>query len=293
MIAPSRTFEYTVMDAAGKRRVQRVEAPGTQAVALHLRERGLVAVDIHEVKTTGLNREITFGGRIKPKDVVVMTRQLATMVNSGLSLLRALTVLADQTDNERLVEVLADIAGAIENGGTLADGFAAHSQVFSPVVIAMIRAGETGGFLDQVLITVANNMEAEIKLRHTVKSAMTYPLVVLGFAVIAVIAMLLFVVPIFSDMFDSLGSSLPLPTRILVTLADWMKIGAPLIAIGAVVGAWWWRKNKNVPAVRARIDPIKIGMPLFGDLLKKVALARFCRNLSTMTRVGVPVVHAL
>ncbi|MDR1295296.1 MAG: type II secretion system F family protein [Bifidobacteriaceae bacterium] len=293
MTAPPRTFQYTVVDPTGTRRLHRIDAPSDRAVASHLRERGLLAVDISEVKTTGLNREITLTRRAKPKDVVVMTRQLATMVNSGLSLLRALSVLTDQTENQHLVKVLASIAGVIENGGTLADGFAAHPQVFTPVIVAMIRAGETGGFLDQVLTTVADTMEAEITLRHTVKSAMTYPIVVLGFAVLAVIAMLLFVVPIFSDMFDSLGSALPVPTRILVAVASGMKIGAPILVAGAVGGAVWWRRNKSLPAVRAAVDPIKIGMPLFGDLMKKVALARFCRNLATMTRVGVPVVQAL
>jgi type IV pilus assembly protein PilC len=291
--APSRTFEYTVFDNNGKKRVQRIEAPGDQAVAAHLRERGMVAVDIREVKTTGLNREVRFSSRIKPKDVVVMTRQLATMVNSGLSLLRALSVLAEQTANERLARIMLEIAGVVENGGTLADGFASHGRIFSPVVIAMIRAGETGGFLDQVLVTVADNMEAEIKLRRTVKSAMTYPTLVVGVAVLVVIGMLIGVVPIFAGIFASLGSELPLPTRMLIVAADIMKIAGPVMLVATIFGVIWWNKNKNLPAIRAKVDPLKLRVPLFGDLMKKVALARFCRNLSTMTRVGVPVVQAL
>jgi type IV pilus assembly protein PilC len=291
--APARIFEYTILDPAGKKRTQRIEAPNDQAVAAHLRERGMVAVAINEVRTTGLNRELSFGSGVKPKDVVVMTRQLATMVNSGLSIMRALTILSEQTANTSLAKILREIAGVVENGGTLADGFAAHPRVFSPVIIAMIRAGEVGGFLDQVLLTVADNMEAEIRLRRTVKSAMTYPVLVVIFAVIIVIAMLLGVVPIFAGVFESLDSQLPLPTRVLMGAAEILKIIGPFLAVGLVLFIIWWRRNKNTPMVRAKVDPIKISMPLFGDLMKKVALARFCRNLSTMTRVGVPVVQAL
>jgi type IV pilus assembly protein PilC len=293
MPTATRTFEYTVLDVGGKKRVQRIEAPNDQAVAAHLRERGVVAVAIDEVNTSGLNREIKFGKGVKPKDVVVMTRQLATMVNSGLSLLRALNVLVDQTANEDLAKILREIAAGVENGGTLADGFAAHPRVFSPVVIAMIRAGEVGGFLDQVLVTVADNMEAEIKLRRTIKSAMAYPVIVLCIALVVVVAMLLFIVPIFAEIFDSLGHDLPVPTQILVVAADVLKVAGPFLLVGLIAGAIWWRRNKNQDWVRAKIDPMKIRMPLFGDLFKKVALARFCRNLSTMTRVGVPVVQAL
>jgi type IV pilus assembly protein PilC len=282
-----------VLDPAGKKRVQRIEAPSDQAVAAHLRERGLVAVAIEEVSTGGWNTELSFGGGIKPKDVVVMTRQLATMVNAGLSLLRSLMVLADQTSNVKLAKIMREVAGVVESGGTLADGFAAHPQTFSPVVIAMIRAGEVGGFLDQVLVTVADNMEAEIKLRHTVKSAMTYPVLVVCFAFVIVIAMLLFVVPIFSDMFTSLGEELPLPTLILIKAADILKVVGPFGLIGLIAAGIWWKRNKNLAWVRAKVDPFKLRMPLFGSLFSKVALARFCRNFATMTRVGVPVVQAL
>ncbi|MDR1426134.1 MAG: type II secretion system F family protein [Bifidobacteriaceae bacterium] len=289
----ARTFEYTVMDTAGKKRVHRIEAPNDVAVATHLRERGMVAVAIHEVNTGGLNREISFGSGIKPKDVVVMTRQLSTMVSSGLSLLRAINILAEQTRSAALARVMLEIAGVIENGGTLADGFAQHPRVFSPVIIAMIRAGESGGFLDQVLATVADNMESEIKLRRTVKGAMTYPVLVVAFMLIIVTVMLLVVVPTFADIFASLDHQLPAPTLAVIALSNVMKIVGPIVIVAAIGIGVWWSKNKNLPAVRAKVDPIKLSMPLFGSLMTKVALARFCRNFSTMTRVGVPVVKAL
>jgi type IV pilus assembly protein PilC len=290
----AKTFEYTAIGPDGTTRSQRIEAPNERAVAAYLRERGLLVTAIEPVQNTGLNRELKLGGgRIKPKDTVVALRQLATMVNSGLSLVSALTVLAEQTDNPKLGRVIREIAGVVENGGTLAEGFAEHPEVFDPVTIAMIRAGEEGGFLDQVLNTVAETTEKSIKLRHTVKSAMTYPVLVLVFAVVVVIAMLLFIVPIFSGIFESLGSQLPAPTRVLVWLSDGMKVAIwPVLAV-AVVGGVWWRRMKNAPRVRAFIDPKKLGAPLFGELARKMALSRFCRNFATMTRVGVPVVHAL
>jgi type IV pilus assembly protein PilC len=160
-------------------------------------------------------------------------------------------------------------------------------------MLNMIRAGEVGGFLESVLVSLAENFEAEVKLKAKIKSAMTYPIVVFCIAIVAVIGMLLFIVPVFAAMFHNLGGELPLPTKILVLMSTVMKWTAiPTLIVGAAFMGWW-RKHKNDDAVHARLDPIKLKLPVFGDLFKKVAIARFTRNFGTMLRSGVPILQAL
>ena len=160
-----------------------------------------------------------FGNKVKLKDLAVMSRQFATMINSGLSLLRALTILAEQTENKELAEVLGEVRNDVETGSPLSGALAKHPEVFPPLMVNMIRAGEVGGFLDAVLLQIAENYEAEVKLRGKIKSAMTYPVVVFVIAILAVIGMLLFIVPVFAKMFDDLGGELPAPDQILVFLS--------------------------------------------------------------------------
>ena len=160
-------------------------------------------------------------------------------------------------------------------------------------MINMVRAGETGGFLDGALNTVAEGFEKEAKLKASIKSAMTYPVVVLVIAVIAVIVMLTFIVPVFAKMFASLGSALPVPTQILVVLSHQMPWALPLIAVLAIGGSIWWNRNKHEPKVRAKVDPLLLKMPVFGMLLTKIAIARFARNFASMMSAGVPILTGL
>jgi type IV pilus assembly protein PilC len=199
----------------------------------------------------------------------------------------------EQLGESPLGKVLREVCTTVQNGGSLAEGLAGHPQLFSPVVIAMVRAGEVGGFLDQILTMVAGNLESELKLRRTVKSAMVYPVVILCATVAAVAGMLLFVVPRFEKIFKSLGADLPLPTRFLMGAASVATWATPVALVATIVLVWWWRRHKNDLSVRTALDPLKLRIPLFGSLLTKVAVARFCRALSTMTRVGVPIVQAL
>jgi len=170
---------------------------------------------------------------------------------------------------------------------------AKHPAAFPPLMVNMIRAGEIGGFLDSVLLQLAENYEAEVKLRGKVKSAMTYPVVVFVIAIVAVIGMLLFIVPVFAHMFDDLGGTLPAPTRVLVFLSKWMKIFAPIGVVALIVFVAVWPKFKHKPAVRNFLDPLKLKAPIFGGLSQKIALSRFSRNLGTMMRSGVPILQAL
>jgi len=292
----NKTFEYAVRDRSGKLVKGRVEASNQAAVANRLREMGMAAVSISEVSTGGLNSEIKIPGmsdKISLKDIAVMSRQLATMINSGLSLLRALSILAEQTESKALQKIVAQVRNDVETGVALSTSIGRHPQVFPPLMINMVKAGEVGGFLDQVLVSVATNFEAELKLRGKVKSAMTYPVVVFCVAILAVIGMLLFIVPIFENMFNSLGGQLPAPTQFLVFLSGVLKwaIG-PLVAL-LVVFAIWWSRHKNDRAVRERVDPAKLRLPVFGKLFQKIAISRFTRNFSAMLHAGVPLLQAL
>jgi len=296
MANDSKTYEYAVRDRAGKIVKGRVEAPNQAAVANRLKEMGLAAVSISEVTNSGLQREISFPGmgeKVGLKDLAVMSRQMATMISAGLSLLRTLSILADQTESKPLAKVLGQVRGDIEIGGALSTALAKHKDVFPPLMINIIRAGEVGGFLEKALESVAENYEAEVKLRGKIKSAMAYPVVVFCIAILAVVVMLIFIVPVFKNMFEGLGGTLPLPTLMLVWLSGIMKWLAPLLVVFAVVFASWWRKHKNDESIRQRLDPWKLKLPVFGNLFKKIAIARFSRNFGTMIGSGVPLLQAL
>lgn len=294
--AVQRTFEYSARDRAGKLVKGTVEAFDTGAVAGRLTGQGLTPVAIAPSKAgRGMQMEINLPGskRVKLKDLALMSRQFATMVSSGLSLLKALSILSEQTESKRLAEVLGEVRSEVETGVSLSTSLAKHTDVFPPLMINMIRAGEVGGFLDQVLVQLAENFEAEVKLKAKVKSAMTYPVVVFVIAIVAVAGMLLFIVPIFAGMFSSLGGELPLPTKILVMLSHGLRFGAPGILVAAIVVPILWRKVKDAPRVRNTVDPLKLKLPIFGLLTQKIALSRFTRNLGTMLRSGVPILQSL
>jgi len=290
-----KTFEYAVRDKNGKIVKGRVEANNQAAVAARLREMGLAAVSISEVGG-GLGREIHIPGltdKIKLKDIAVMSRQLATMINSGLSLLRALAILVDQTENKALSRILAQVRNDVETGQSFSQALAKHSLVFPPLMINMVRAGEVGGFLDEVLVSVAKNFEEEVRLRGKIKSAMTYPVIIFIFALLAMFGMLLFIVPIFANMFADMGGQLPPLTKFLVLLSNGLKWGTAPFVVVLVVFLAWWGRHKNDPGVRDRIDPLKLKAPVFGPLSKKIAISRFTRNFGTMIRAGVPILQAL
>jgi type IV pilus assembly protein PilC len=296
MATATKTYEYSVRDRSGKLVSGKLDAASEAALVSKLRTMGYAPVTVRE-SGTGMNKELSipgFGGsKVKLKDLAIMSRQFATMINSGLSLLRALSILAEQTENKALAKVLSEVRNDVETGVSLSAGLAKHPQVFPPLMINMCRAGEVGGFLDQTLISVANNFEAEVKLRGKIKSAMTYPVVVFVMAILATVGMLLFIVPTFASMFEGLGGELPGPTKVLVFLSDMMKWAAPLLVVLAVVGTVVWSKIEHLRKVRETVDPIKFKVPIFGMLFQKVALSRFTRNLGTMIKAGVPILQSL
>lgn len=292
-----KSFDYKSRNAAGKIIKGKLDASTEGAAVAKLGGMGLTPVTLKEAGAgTGLNKDISFGifsKGVSLKDLAVMTRQLSTMVAAGLSLLRALAILADQTQNKTLAEVLGRVVHDVEIGSSLSDSMAKYPQEFPPLMINMVRAGEVGGFLDGALDSVAGNFEKESKLRSTIKSAMAYPMMVLALSGVAVILMLIFIVPVFKTMFEGLGSALPVPTQALVTLSAAMVYVLPIGGVVAILFSIWWRKNKNTEAVLRVIDPLKLKLPVFGALMKKIAVARFTRNLSNMIGAGVPILQAL
>lgn len=288
------TFEYAVRDRTGQIVKGKLEAESEAQVASRLTQMGYAPVSITE-SGTGLKREINIniGGGVKLKDLAVMSRQFATMINSGLTLLRALTILSEQTPNRKLASALADVRMEVSAGSSLSAAMAKRVDIFPPLMTNMVRAGEVGGFLDEVLLQVAANFEAEVRLRSKIKAAMTYPLVVFAIAILAVVGMLLFIVPTFDSMYSELGGDLPAPTRFLVFLSNLLKVTLPFLIVGLIVGYIVWRRVKDTERVRSFLDPLKLKTPVFGKLYQKVALSRLTRNLGTMIHSGVPILQSL
>jgi type IV pilus assembly protein PilC len=289
------TFQYQVRDKTGKVVSGTIEAENQAAVAQKLSSMGYATVSISKA-SAGMKTELKipgFGGKVKLKDLSVMARQFATMINSGLSLLRALNILSEQTPNKKLAEILAQVRNDVETGNPLSGALAQHPEIFPPLMINMVRAGEVGGFLDGVLLQIAENYEAEVKLKGKIKSAMTYPVVVFVMAMLAVTGMLLFIVPVFAKMFAGLGAQLPLPTQILVNLSHILKTCFPIIIVGGIVFLVVWKRVKHKEQVRNFLDPLKLKIPVFGTLFQKIALSRFTRNFGTMLHAGVPILQSL
>jgi type IV pilus assembly protein PilC len=233
--------------------------------------------------------------KVKAGDLVVFTRQFATMINAGLPIVRSLYVLSEQTENPKLQEVVTAVRKDVEAGLALSEALEKHPKVFSKLYVEMVRAGEIGGILDGVLLRIADQLEDDQELRRKVKSAMTYPVVVLVLAVLAASFMLIFIVPIFATMFEDLGGTLPLPTRVAMGISGVLTSIFGVFIYGALIGGvvfflrwkstengrkWWGKVSLKLPA--------KIG-----DVIQKVALARFARTLGTLSAAGVPILQAI
>ncbi|HWC33199.1 MAG TPA: type II secretion system F family protein [Mycobacteriales bacterium] len=288
-------FKYQVRDRSGKLISGELSAETEAALVQKLKSMGYAPISVEQANS-GLQKEITipgFGGKVKLKDLAIMSRQFATMINSGLSLMRSLSILASQTENPKLGQTLAEVRNDVEAGTALSAALGKHPKVFPPLMVNLCRAGEVGGFLDTVMLQIAENYEAEVKLRAKIKSAMTYPIVVGCIAVLALIVMMTFVVPSFANIFQQLGTKLPAPTQMLVDISHLMKFLLPAGIVLTVVGSIVWRRVKNQENVRSVVDPLKLKVPVFGPLFQKVAIARFARNLGTMIKSGVPILQAL
>ncbi len=292
----SMMFEYKAKDRSGKVFNGELEATSSAGVAKTLRDRGMMPLSVTEKKVSALQKELRipgFGGRIKQKEIALMSRQLATMVNSGLTLIRSLSILEDQSENPALKEIVGKVRTTVEQGVSLSVALEQHPKAFSPLYVSMVKAGEVSGALDETLTRLADTLEAGARLRSQIKSAMAYPVVVLNLIVFIVMAMLVFVVPIFEKMYDDLGGTLPLPTQALINLSRfitskwWMIL---LVMVGLIYAFKRWKKTE---AGRRRWDAMKLKFPVFGKLTQKVAISRFARTFSVLSRTGVPVLQTL
>lgn len=287
------TYVFKAMDITGAKASGEVEADSKQVVADQLKQRGLIVLDIAD-KHASKEIKLSFLNKMKPSDLTIMTRQLSTMVNSGMTILRALYVLEAQTENEQLQEVITKIRKDVEAGLPLSDALERHPNTFNPLFVAMTRAGETGGMLDAALVRVADQLEAEDSLRRQVKSAMAYPVVVLVFALAVLIGMVAFLVPVFVGVFDQFGGELPPITKLTVGVSSvvtgywWALI---LGSIGIWQGFKRWKKSDRG---RAQWDAFRLRLPMkIGDIVQKIALARWSRTLSALVTAGVPLLQAL
>jgi len=295
-MATSMMFEFKARDRTGNVHDGQLEASSSGAVVKTLRDRGLMPLSVNEKKASSLQKEIKipgFGGKIKQKEMALLSRQLATMVNSGLTLIRSLSILEDQSENSTLKDVVAQVRTQVEQGVSLSVALEVHPKAFSPLYVSMVRAGEVGGALDETLNRLADTLESQARLRSQIKSAMAYPVVVLGLIVFIVLAMLVFVVPIFESMYADLGGELPLPTLMLIKISRFLTSKWWLIA-GVLAGMIFAFKRWKATDKGIRIwDAMKLKFPIFGTLTQKVSISRFARTFSVLSRTGVPVLQAL
>lgn len=288
------TYVYRVRDKAGKVISGAIEAENQMAVASKLRGMGYVVLDISEKKeAAGLGGFSLIKRGVKTKDITVFARQFATMINSGVSITKALAILADQTESPTLRTVITQIQKDVEGGLSLSEALSKHPQVFPPIFVNMTRAGEAGGVLDESLVRIAEHFEKDMELKGKIKSALSYPIAVLGLALVLVFAMIIFIVPIFVGMFNQLGGELPLPTKILLALSGFIR-GFWWLIGGVIFGlVFAYRQAKKNPQTLFVIDSIKLRLPVFGILTQKMSLAKFTRTFATLIASGVPILQAM
>lgn len=272
-----------------------VEASDEAAVIDKLHAQGLVPLDIRPAVTSGLHREIHIGARrrVRTKPLALFADQLSSLINAGLPLMRSVRVLADQTDDAPLRAAVVAVQHDLETGLSFSAALARQPEAFPPLMVSLIRVGEAGGFLGDSLKMVADTYRADVELRDKLRAASTYPLVVLIIAVLAVIGMITFIVPIFESMFASMGGELPLPTKLLVITSHNMVWILPTMLILGTAFWIWWMRNRRTEKVRRITGPLVLRIPVFGRIARKTAVARFARNLAMMLNAGVPLLHAL
>lgn len=287
------TFAWKAVDAMGSQSSGTLDAETRNAVIDQLRQKGLVVL---EVKDKHTSKELTLPGMggVKPTDLTIMTRQLATMISSGMTIMRALMIIEAQTQNKTLREALAACCKDIEQGTPLSDSLEKYPRIFSPLYVAMVRAGETGGVLDSSLLRVADQLEAADSLRRQVKSAMMYPIVVLVFALGVMSAMLIFVVPTFVGIFKDFGGEMPKLTQITMSASDIFKTYWYLVFGGIGGTMFLFKRWRRTDGGRRTWERFTLRIPMkIGDIVQKIALARWSRTLSALTGAGVPLLLAL
>jgi type IV pilus assembly protein PilC len=287
------TFVFRAIDLAGVPSRGEVEAENKLAVTEQLKARGLIVLDISD-KSGSKEISLPFGNKVKTYDLTVMTRQLATMVSSGMTLLRTLYVLEDQIESKPLREVVSAVRKDVESGVSFSDSLAKHPKVFGPLYVSMVGAGETGGVLEESLIRIANQLEADESLKRKVKSAMMYPLVVMAFAGLTLLGLVAFIVPVFVGIFKEFGGDLPTITKFTVAISNIVTHQWYLLIAAAFGIVTAFRKWKETDWGRLQWDAFRLRIPFkIGVVMQKVAIARWSRTFSALVAAGVPILQAI
>ncbi len=281
------TFAYTARTLGGELKTATMDAASRDEVVAQLRRQKLIVVKIDEEKAKKRM------GRIKTRDIVIFTRQFATMINAGLPLVQALDILSRQSENKALQDVTRQVVYDVESGHTVADALRRHPKAFPDLYVNMVAAGEAGGILDTILLRLATFLEKNDALVGKVKSAMIYPAVIMSVAVVAIVVLLIFVIPVFQNMFASVNLSLPLPTRVVIGLSSFLKHYWWLMGGGIWGGIFLLRQYYKTPAGRLQIDRALLRVPVLGGLLRKSAVSRFTRTLGTLISSGVSILDGL
>jgi len=280
-------------NSQGEKRKGEVEAPDQAGALAHVRRLRIVNPVVKEKPKDLLENISFFQPKVTGKDVVIFTRQLSTMIDAGLPLVQGLEILEKQQDNSTFKKCLHEIRSDVEAGSTLADSMRKQPKIFDTLFTNMIEAGETGGILDVILSRLATFMEKSMALKKKIKGAMTYPTVCLAISILILGVILIFVIPVFSSMFKDFGSSLPLPTQIVVTMSEFLKSNFIFMMIAFFMVVFIVKKIYKTPKGELIIDRAMLKSPVIGNLLRKVAVAKFTRTLSTMLGAGVPILEAL
>jgi len=277
----------------GRKLKGELEAASEQIAMSQLRKRNLKVLKL-KPKPKDIFENVAFmQPKVTNKDLVIFTRQFSTMIDAGLPLVQGLNILAEQADNPKFRSILKQITKDVEGGSTLAQAMKKHPKVFNELFVNLIAAGEVGGILDTILQRLATFIEKAAELKSKIKGALTYPIVVVCIAFIVIAVILIFVIPVFQDMFASFGSALPAPTQIVVNMSDFMKGNIHWVILGIAALAFAFKQYRNTKGGRKTTDNIALKLPIFGDLLKKTAVARFTRTLGTMLSSGVPILDSL
>jgi type IV pilus assembly protein PilC len=287
------TYVFKAIDLTGGKARGEVEAESKQAVSDQLKQRGLIVLDIAD-KHSSREIEFQFLKRVKANDLAIFSRQLSTMISSGMSILRALYVLEEQTEDKYLTETIVAVRKDVEAGLPLSDSMARHPKVFNPLFVAMTQAGEMGGVLEDALVRVANQLQKDAALRRQIKSAMVYPSLVIFFAVGVMMALVAFLVPVFEGVFKEFGGELPALTQVSVLMSKivtgywWLMFSSTAVVIVAFI------KWKKTSWGRKQWDHFRLHVPMkIGGIVQQIAVARWSRTLASLTAAGVPLLQAL
>jgi len=289
------TYKYTARDQDGKSVTGRISAESESVIVAELRKRSLIILSIAEEKESAFKKasKPQGGKKIKPEDLVIFTRQFSTMVDAGIPILQSLEALSEQTSNLSFKAALVTIRDDIQTGSSLSSAFAKHSKIFDQLYVNMIRVGESGGILTTILERVAMYLEKSERLRQKVQGAMIYPAVVVSMAVLITIGLLVKVVPTFSQIYTSLNQKLPAMTQMLIDFSDLLQHNILFMIGGVFVIVFLFNQYKKTPAGHIQVDTLLLKLPVFGDLICKVSVSRFCRTFATLSQSGVPILESL